>query len=217
MLVDFTEKWIGDAMGAEAKKDFKERISKIYDKNFSYRLLINLRNYCHHGYMPVRIDYDGKCYFDLDQILNTPFFDIKDSFAEEIKKIKQEIHDKFQDDWTRIIYTRTLAEFQLCVITVYLDFITTIKPHLQKLRHNFDEILAHNPKDMGLIRDEATEIIVYHSPKDKAIYISPGTKTMKMIDDIEKTVKDRNKSAKKEFERAFKNAKFIASPNPPLS
>ena len=76
-------------LGEETYNKVKnECLSKIYDKKFSYRLLIRLRDFSRHGHLPVYISEDNKCSFDLDQILYTPHFNLNKKIKEEMQRIR---------------------------------------------------------------------------------------------------------------------------------
>lgn len=91
-LRETADRWLGESKSKEDKyKDmYNSYVSKIYDKSFNYRLLINLRNYMQHGYLPVSFQ-EGKYSFDAGQILSTPHFNIKGKFKTDMNNFIAEL------------------------------------------------------------------------------------------------------------------------------
>ena len=70
----------------EAKNRYKSFCSNTYDKSFSYRLLIRLRDFSQHGHLPVCKTHNNYC-FDLKQILEKPHFNHNEKLRRQMADI----------------------------------------------------------------------------------------------------------------------------------
>ena len=83
-LIDSIEGCIRYNCTEEEYKVFKrESISEEYDKCFSYRFMIRLRNYTQHNHIPIS-HHDNSICFDLMQIYNTPHYCFNKTLNKEI-------------------------------------------------------------------------------------------------------------------------------------
>lgn len=74
-LSDSVDIYLKTILGKELFDTFRSRVSSpIYDENFSYKFLLQLRNYSQHGHIPIEINEINKAGFNLDDILNKPHF-----------------------------------------------------------------------------------------------------------------------------------------------
>lgn len=55
---------------------------------------MKLRDFSQHGHLIVSRDYQNKYYFDIEQILSTPHFNINKKLKPEMKNIRQEIYER---------------------------------------------------------------------------------------------------------------------------
>lgn len=113
----FNKSWHEDA-GLAFKKDY---ISKTYDDSFYYRLVNLMRNFSQHGNLPISVR-EGRCGFDLKQILKTKHFHFNAKTNEEIEKIADEIHEKYGDNPV-IVFTLTISKYTCDVISIYNEFL----------------------------------------------------------------------------------------------
>jgi len=127
-------------------QDFKENcLAKEYDANFHYRLLLRLRDYAQHGHLPVTMDYDNKYCFDINHILSNPHFNLNSSIKKQMKDIRVDILEKYSD-YPFISLTLSLAEFNICIIRVYLGFLKKIRGLLHGSVDNVKSLLNSRPE-----------------------------------------------------------------------
>ncbi len=141
--------------------DFKKNcISCHYDKNFSYRLLYHLRNFSQHGHLPVNITYDKKLNFDLDHILETPHFSHNSLHKAQMENFRKEIYEKFED-YPYITYTKSIAEYNLTILEIYVDFILYFEEPLRGLVNKVEEILKCKPEIIHSNPDSFNGFVFY--------------------------------------------------------
>ncbi|HFQ3343048.1 TPA: hypothetical protein ACGU03_002255 [Enterococcus faecium] len=140
-----------------SEKDFKlfkqKFLSKPYDEVFSYRFLLHMRNYSQHGHLPLNIR-NKRVYFDLNDILDMPHFDLNKLLKEEIKKLKVDIYNEF-GTLPYISYVYTISRFNLVVTEIYVNFLNEIKAKLVKFNQQKNELL--NDKKFYFINPDGTE------------------------------------------------------------
>lgn len=193
-----------DKLGEYTNVLFKDTcLSKIYDKTFSYRLLIRLRDYSQHGHLPVYESWDKKYSFDLDQILNTPHFRHNSKLEKEMNEIKEKIVEQYMDN-PRIMFTRTIAEFQLCIMEIYKSFIELITPEMKRIVGIIDELVKKRPEIIYNSKDMFNGYILYEI-KDKSIHcINPNDKPMETLEKIKSDLEKHYEKEKKIFQDCFK-------------
>ncbi|HCJ0858982.1 TPA: hypothetical protein NR789_001888 [Enterococcus faecalis] len=155
-LSESIDTYLNTILGKETYNKFRSDISSpIYDKNFSYKLLLQLRNYSQHGHIPVEISKNKAC-FNLDDILNKPHIKIAKSAEESIILNREKILSNFGHN-PYISYVYTIADFIYCTIKIYYEFLLFIK---DDLKINYNKI-----KEKLLKRPELTnqEGIVYYN------------------------------------------------------
>ena len=126
-LAESIEVFVRDDLSALTKVPeglSKEWISKIYDENFHYRFITHLRDYSQHGHLPVSVNL-GKYGFDFYQILNTPHFKHNSTRKKQFENIIDEILEL--SGYPRFTFTPIIAEYNLCVTKMYVDFLCKVK------------------------------------------------------------------------------------------
>jgi len=207
-LIESIETFMNKNMTEEDINKFKvDCLSKIYDERFSYRLLIRLRDYAQHGHLPVYMSYDKKCSFDLDQILFTPHFSHNKKIQDEMVKLRQKIYNEFGDN-PRIMFTMSIAEFQLCILEIYIFFIDTIRYKLVELVNKMDTLIKDKPDVIYKSNDILNGFIVYSMENECVQCLDPKEKPLQMIDKIKNDAENELRKAKVEFEKLFKTYKF---------
>lgn len=202
------ENFLFKKLGESELNNFKTNcLSKIYDEKFSYRLLIRLRDYAQHGHLPVHMSWDKKCSFDLEQILYPPHFNHNKKIQEEMINLKQKIYNKFQDN-PRIMFTMSIAEFQLCILEIYICFINTIKENLVDLVNRLDKLIKERPNIIYRSDDALNGFILYSIKNESVHCFDPKQKPIEMIDNIKTDVENELKEAQTEFEKLIKSYKF---------
>lgn len=197
------ENFIKQKLGEESYNEFKCKcLSKIYDKKFSYRLLIRLRDFSQHGHLPVYISEDNKCSFDLDQILYTPHFNHNKKLENEMQRIKQKILEEYGDN-PRIMFTRSIAEFEISILEIYKYFIEKIASQLKELRKNFNNLLTKRPELVYKSEDDLNGFVVYSLVDGNLNCVHPDQEPRKMLDKIKQEVNIELENVKKEYRTVF--------------
>lgn len=138
-FIKFTNEYI-----LENNNSFKEDcISYIYDKNFSYRLLIFLRNFSQHGHLPVSKDNNRYC-FDLQRILQTPHFNMSKRLQKEMANICDEIY-KLYKGYPKIVLTKSLVEYNFSIHYIYAKFWESIENIFDELITSVKKIIENKP------------------------------------------------------------------------
>lgn len=210
-FTESVENFIVKKLGKDELEKFKSMyLSKIYDENFSYRLLIRLRDYAQHGHLPVHMSYDKKYSFDLEQILYTPHFSQNQKMKDEITNIIEKIYNEFGNN-PRIMFTRTIAEFQLCVFEIYISFISTIKEMLIDLEKKLEKLIKERPEVIHNSEDILNGFIFYTINNENLHCFNPKESPQKMLVDIEKNLKKEFRNEKKNFNKLLKSYKFVTN------
>lgn len=189
---------------------FKEKyISGTYDKKFSYRLLYNLRNFSQHGHLPVSIDFNNNLCFDLNQILTTPHISLNKKHAKEMKKFKDEIFKKFES-YPHIVFTKSIAEFNLCIIEIYLNFLIETEKILAEAIDKLNKLIIRKPELIHKSSDVLNGHIIYeYNEEDENIHLfNPNSKSMDMLLGFLMTVKELKNTEEQNF-KVFDNMKII--------
>lgn len=203
-FVESIENFIADKLGQSNKDLFKKScLSSIYDDTFSYRLLIRLRDYAQHGHLPVYESWDKKYSFDLDQIVNTPHYNHNSKLKEELNKIRDEIARKYTDN-PRIVFSRSIAEFQLRIIEIYKLFIDWISPQMEHLVTQLDELVKKRPEIVHSSKDELNGQVLYKIEDECLHMITPNENIMDMLELVKDDIKRNYEIQKKKFEESFK-------------
>lgn len=203
-LVESIDNFFSEKLGEEKYNTYKDDcINKIYDERFSYRLLIRLRDFSQHGHLPVYISVDNKCSFDLEQILNTPHFKHNKKLEKEMKNISSKIQKDFGDN-PRIMFTRSIAEFEICILEIYNYFILESIAELANLRKKLDDLIDRRPDIIYKSKDPLNGFILYVIIDGNAHCMDPRQNSIKMVEKIRDEVKTELENVKKEFEEIFR-------------
>ena len=202
-FVESIETFIKYLLGEDNLEEFKEKtLSKIYDEKFSYRLLKHLRNYSQHGHLPVSIDINNRCYFELEHILNTPHFTHNKKLKDEMESIKKAVLEEF-DDNARIMFTRTLAEYEILILEVYKDFIEFIFDKLSFYKKEIDLLIIENPKIIYNSKDELNGFVIYKIEDNNVHCFDPKDNPQEMIKQIKQEVLEGLNIKKEQFKKIF--------------
>lgn len=147
-----TGKTLVDKIGQFDKKSSKSLapfISNIYDTNFSYKLIMTLRNFSLHGYIPV-YNNEGKFSFNLQYILEEgKNYNFSKSSKKGLIEIIQ-IIEKQYDDIANIAYASTIVKFQHEIFNILIKFFTINKEFCCELFTTSESIIQkqnNNPKN----------------------------------------------------------------------
>lgn len=208
-FTESVENFIQENLGDTQLNKFKsDCLSNIYDNEFSYRLLIRLRDYSQHGHLPVNITRDGKYSFDLNQILNTPHFKHNGKLQDEMIKLRKEIEERFKG-YPRIVFVLSIAKFQLCILEIYLFFINTIKIKLQMLKNSIDKIIIEKTDIIYKSNDMLNGLIIFGVDKDSSLHcIDPKDDSVQMIKNIQNNIEIQLENEQKEYNKLINNYCF---------
>lgn len=134
--------------------DLRKKISAEYDREFSFRFLIKLRDFSEHGHVPVSFQ-DGSYCFDLIQIYNTSFFTFKPPIKKEMRKYIERIKEDFSDTAT-LDYKHTVMLFVCSLYRVYNMFLDSIREIIIEKRIGIFSLIKAN--DDWLNHDDAPEL-----------------------------------------------------------
>lgn len=166
-FIESIEVCLKNSLSVEDYELFKQKfLSKPYDEEFSYRFLLHMRNYSQHGHLPLNIQ-NKKVYFDLDEIIDMPHFDLNKLLKEEIKKLKLEIYNEF-GALPHISYVHTISKFNLIVTEIYVNFLNKIKSVLFKFNQEKNALL--NDKKFYLINPDGTKKDMIFYDYDGEVY-----------------------------------------------
>ncbi|MBX9114678.1 hypothetical protein HCG83_00010 [Enterococcus casseliflavus] len=174
-----------------AEKDFKsfkiKILSKPYDEHFSYRFLLHVRNYSQHGHLPVNIE-QQRVYFDLDEILTMPHFDLNEKLKSEIDEIKEDISARFQD-FPRISYVYTIAKFNLITTEIYLNYLKEVKPILMEMDKEKNELLLNTKFKLTNSDGKSSDMVFYDFDGENYHCFNRTENSLSMYASIKKEVK----------------------------
>ena len=207
-FVESIEVFLNNNSNENNIKQFKESLCKIYDENFSYRLLIRLRDFAQHGHLPVNSSPYNKQYaFDLRIITNTKNFKHNSNIKQELINISEKIQKEYNGD-PKIAFTYSIIEFDKCIYEIYLHFINTIIKEFQILEENFRNMISNNPKIIYKSFNKLNGLILYRVKEDTFLHaLNPKEMPLQLIYsiklDLEKKVKLKTNMIKDEFQRFF--------------
>ncbi|MFR6601536.1 MAG: hypothetical protein ACLUQ0_03480 [Enterococcus italicus] len=167
---------------------FKLRIlSKPYDEHFSYRFLLHMRNYSQHGHLPVNI-HQQRVYFDLDEILAMPHFDLNGQLKKELDVLRKDIYNQFRDS-SRISYVYTVAKFNLVITEIYFNYLKEIKPILIKLNDDKNELLLNTKFQLINSDGSSSDMLFYEFDGENYHCFNRKDNSISMYADIKREVK----------------------------
>jgi len=161
-----SKKWLGD----NTTNMFDIYCSEKYDNNYTYRLLINLRNYMQHGYLPVSLNSDRYC-FDVHQILNASHFQVKSKLKADMENLIAKL-DKPGDRIANLALTYSLAEFTVEIIDIFKYFLSCFK---SVIHNSFSNLVK-------LIKDKPSILCDYHKDFNGYIFYSKENRELQAVD-----------------------------------
>lgn len=177
---------------------FKFRIlSKPYDECFSYRFLLHMRNYSQHGHLPINI-HEQRAYFDLDDILSMPHFDLNKQLKKEINELRIDIYNQFGNS-PFVSYVYTVAKFNLIITEIYLDFLKEVKPILVKSNDKKNKLLSNNKFKLINPDGSVSDMIFYGFDGENYHCFNRNDNCLSMFADMKKEVKKILKIEKQHF------------------
>lgn len=181
-IENFMKQFIGETDEININYN-NEYLNKLYDDVFAYRLLLRLRDFTQHGHLIVSRDYQNKYYFDIEQILSTPHFNINKKLKLELKNIKQEIYERYGEH-PRIAFTLSVAEFNYCIIKTYKEFLETIEGVLKKRVRCIKKLLKDRPNLIYRSNNYFNGFVFFEKDEDGVHCFNPNEDSLKMFNEI---------------------------------
>mgnify|MGYP004594255569 FL=1 len=120
-----------------------------------------------------------------------------------MESIKKEIIEKFEDN-PRIMFARTLAEFNITILEIYEAFINFIFDKLVSYKNKIDELIETRPDIIYKSESEFNGFIMYEKKDGNIHCFDPTKNPKKMVENIlKKLLNDLNKN-KNKFNEIFK-------------
>jgi len=175
-------------------------LSKEYDDNFHFRFLLRLRDYAQHGHLPVSMSSNDTYCFDLNHLLSTPHFSHNSTIKNQMENIKNDIYERFSD-YPYIALTRSLAEFNICCIRIYLNFLKYIRNLLHNSVDNIESLLNQRPEIVYKSKDCFNNHVFYEVIDDILHMFNINDNPKKMLSQIKNIVSDILKEEQIEIDK----------------
>ena len=147
-----------------------------------------MRDFSQHGHLIVSIDDNNRCCFNLNSILDTPHFAHNSALKEEMENFRDQIICKFKEH-PNICFTRTIAEFNLCVIKLYMNFISFVDSDMNLLCRKVRSLLKKYDNLVYKSDDNLNGYVIYRDLDGKLHSFNFKDNPMRMVKKIEKMVK----------------------------
>lgn len=148
----------------ESLEDIRaEWTCKAYGSNFLYRFGCFMRQFLQHNHLAVSVYREGldiKCCFDFKQLLNTPHFNMKGKFRDELQKLVEEMVDGPYNH-TRVSYTITIARFHVQIIELYAQYYDIIETAMSKVDEEWKGFISANPNAISKSSDDYNGYVFY--------------------------------------------------------
>lgn len=208
-LIESLESCIKYNYGENSKqyRDFKsDCLNKTYDDRFSYRFLTRLRDFSQHGHLPIHID-NGKCSFNINQILSTPHFNHNKTLKNQMEVIKQEILLKY-GDISHIAFTMSIAEYNMCILSIYRNFLSFIEPLLVESNKSIYSLFKSRP-DIITHSDDFHDDLVFYKVTDDSIHVfSANDNSINMFENFKNEAENVLKEEQVELENLQSSLKL---------
>lgn len=206
-LRETANRWLGNSENKDDKyKDkYNLYVSGVYDSSFNYRFLINLRNYMQHGYLPVSFR-EGRYSFDVNQILDTPHFDIKGQLKTDIENFisKLEIPG---ENIACMSLTLSIADFAVRVTDIYKNFLFYIKKCVQTSYNDVKKLIKAKPSIVCDYHEGFKGCIIYDKDEHRYHAFHSKDNPNKMMSTYEKRVSDVYKDEKQAYDELHSHLK----------
>ncbi len=160
-----------------------------------------------HGYLPVSFR-EGRYSFDVNQILNTPHFDIKGQLETDIEYFiaKYEIPG---ENIACMSLTLTIADFAVIVTDIYKNFIFNIKKCVQTSQNEVEKLIKAKPSIICDYHEDYKGYIFYDKDEHNryhAFYYKDNSNKMMSI--YEKRASDVYKDEKQAYDELHSHLKI---------
>lgn len=181
-------KWLENSEFQEdkSKDEFNIYASQIYNTSFVYRLLINLRNYMQHGYLPVSFK-EGRYSFDINQILSPPHFKINGKLKSDMKNFIDACENP-GENIACISLTLTIADFSVKVIDIYNKFLFYIKSCVFSSYNDVKQLIQTKPSIVCDYHEGLNGFIIYDLDERAYQVLNPNENPNDIINIYEKRV-----------------------------
>lgn len=206
-LRETANRWLGNSKNTNDKyKDkYNVYVSGIYDSSFNYRLLINLRNYMQHGYLPVSCVED-RYSFDVKQILDTPHFGIKGQLKTDIENFIKKLEIP-GETIACMSLTLTIANFTVIVTDIYRKFLFYIKKCILLSHNEVKKLIDTNPSIVCDYHEGFNGYIIFDYDGDRLHAFSSKDNPNNMISAYEKRSADIYNDEKKAYDELYSHLK----------
>jgi len=185
----------------------KTWLDEVYNKNFAYRLLYELRNFSQHGHLPISVD-GSKFALDFIQLLSTPHYKHKKERREQIEAIAAEIFNC--SERPRIAFTPTIADYNLCITKTYVDFLRKTKSAWRDSAKRVKAIVQRYPSNIFKPNNSSFELFVFSLYDDDMHTIDFGSAADNMVSDYLEKGKQillAEQAIYREFSKSYKRVK----------
>ncbi len=172
--------------------------SKVYEDNFAYRFFYHLRNFSQHMHLPVSIS-NGLFNFDLWQILNTPHFNRKKEWEDELKDLNDRVVQK-NDSVLHISFCITMAQYTSGIAYVYHEFWRSIKDRFFDLKAHIDQMIEDNPEMLEHENTDFRGSLLYIIGTDDLHMFNPNDDSIKMYENCLQEAATFYEGEQKEYE-----------------
>lgn len=121
---------------------------------------------------------------------------------EETISIREKILEQYQDN-PRIMFTRTIAEFNICIVEIYIYFIDTIIEKMKQIVDNFRLLIKEREKNIYTSKDELNGFILYDIKDGYIQGMNLKEESLEMINKIKLTIERELIKEKEEFNKCF--------------
>lgn len=185
----------------------EEQISKLYDKSFSYRFLLFLRNYSQHGHLPVSNDFNGSFCFDLNRILFTPHFNFSTLIENEIKTLIEQMHDEY-DNYPKLMLTKNIMDFNYAIHKLYVEFLENIEEVFFASVESIDQLLEDKPNFIYNSDNRLNGLVFYKDIVGNIHCFNPNEKPKEMLINFKTEALVHLKKEEEEKKRFDQSIKF---------
>ena len=200
-VVDAIDSCMEISYGKDSKEYQTFRVScqsKVYDDNFAYRFFYHLRNFSQHMHLPVSIS-NGLFNFDLWQILNTPHFNRKKEWEDELKDLNDRVFQK-SDSVLHVSFCITMAQYMSGIAYVYHEFWKNIKNRLFDLKAYINQMIEDNPEMLEHEDVDFSGSLLYMIGTDDLHMFNPNDDSGKMFENHLQEAAAFYESEQKEYE-----------------
>lgn len=144
-----------------------------------------MRNFSQHGHLIVSVDSENlKCNFDIEQIYNTPHFDMEKFKRIGGSNIIKEINEKYNDH-AHMVYTESLRHLKFAIAKINIEFYDTIEK-------NYIETVQSAIDIRKSLQNQENELFLFRNKREpsKIEACFPTKKWIRRFEEYKQEVKD---------------------------